>query len=159
MERPYPKVDEVESLQRQTSLRKKQILDWFANIRRRLKHQTRSHQTASSTSTGTAPHQRRPSPAPFHQMGPFQRCKNSPPENEPVSSSVIARAISNLRGDSMALGSAPSPFDISRAREMFDVARSTSSVDMSQSGEAPAPPQTCTPLAALATPAAASERP
>lgn len=135
MERPYPKVDQVEILQRQTGLRKKQILDWFANTRRKLKHQTRSLPTASSSSIGTAPPQRQPSPAPYHQMDPFQRWKSSPPESEPVSSAVIARAVSDLRGNPKVLGPVLSPFDVSRAGEIFDVAPSSSSVDMSQSGE------------------------
>lgn len=135
MERPYPKVDEVEVLQLQTGLRKRQILNWFANTRRRLKHQTRSLSTASSTSTGSAPRGRCPSPAPFHQLDPFQRWKNSPPESEPVSSAVIARAISNLQGDSMALGSGSSSFDISRDDELFDAALSTGSFDVSQYDE------------------------
>ncbi|KAH7183576.1 uncharacterized protein B0J16DRAFT_386649 [Fusarium flagelliforme] len=91
---PYPTVAEVESMIRQTGLSKQQILNWFANARRRKKFE-RVETDLSSGSSEACPRDIpvRP-PTPFVQQSPFERWRDSPPEDEPSSMAAIARAVS-----------------------------------------------------------------
>ncbi|RFN45060.1 hypothetical protein FIE12Z_10678 [Fusarium flagelliforme] len=95
---PYPTVAEVESIIRQTGLSKQQILNWFANARRRKKFE-RVETDLSSGSSEASPRDIpvRP-PTPFVQQSPFERWRNSPPEDEPSSMAAIARAVSGAEG-------------------------------------------------------------
>ncbi|KAI0535038.1 hypothetical protein GGR58DRAFT_515665 [Xylaria digitata] len=132
-EHPYPSIGDLELLQRQTSLSKQQIMNWFANTRRRRKFQHQNRAPAPPDTSTPAVPRRRASPAPFHQLSPLQRWRNSPPESEPVSASAIARAISNLGSrrehfDGVSPSASSSDID-----EVFGQALSESSVETSQS--------------------------
>jgi hypothetical protein len=93
---PYPTVAEVESIIRQTGLSKQQILNWFANARRRKKFERPDTTDYSSGSSEASPRNiplQRP-PTPLVQQSPFERWRNSPPEDEPSGMAAIARAVS-----------------------------------------------------------------
>ncbi|CAG9986670.1 unnamed protein product [Clonostachys byssicola] len=94
--RPYPTVGDVEIMQRQSGLNKKQILTWFANARRRKKLWTPVSPSKIRLPSDAAPrensHARPPTPI-AQQMDPFERWRNSPPEHEPASVPAIARAL------------------------------------------------------------------
>ncbi|RGP78414.1 hypothetical protein FLONG3_3550 [Fusarium longipes] len=93
---PYPTVAEVESIIRQTGLSKQQILNWFANARRRKKFERPDMTDYSSGSAEASPRDiplQRP-PTPFVQQSPFERWRNSPPEDEPSNMAAIAKAVS-----------------------------------------------------------------
>ncbi|KAF5008068.1 hypothetical protein FDECE_5651 [Fusarium decemcellulare] len=99
---PYPTVRDVEAIERQTGLRKQQILNWFANARRRKKFYPTTTSNLTSESSGASPRDipsRRPSTPFVGQQTPLERWQNSPPEDEPSSVSDIARAISDLELD------------------------------------------------------------
>ncbi|KAJ4252296.1 hypothetical protein NW762_010893 [Fusarium torreyae] len=100
---PYPSVRDVEAIERQTGLSKQQILNWFANARRRKKFDSQAAPELPPESSGVSPlniPSRRP-PTPFvEQQSPFERWRNSPPEDEPSSMDAIAKAISNSSGSS-----------------------------------------------------------
>lgn len=95
-DKPYPRVDDVESFQRQTGLSKQQILTWFANARR----PSRSGSARRSSTRSPLPV---PSPARTprrgngsdhgEQLDPLQRWTNSPPDQEPAAAAAIARAV------------------------------------------------------------------
>ncbi|KAJ4299324.1 hypothetical protein N0V90_004569 [Kalmusia sp. IMI 367209] len=96
---PYPKSEDLQFLQEQTGLDRKQITNWFANARRRDQvHGIRSGsmpiriKAADSASKiarpGTPAVQQR---APH--KNPLQRWVESPPENEPAAVSDITRAV------------------------------------------------------------------
>ncbi|OBS23041.1 hypothetical protein FPOA_09359 [Fusarium poae] len=95
---PYPTVAEVESMIRQTGLSKQQVLNWFANARRRKKFErpdTTDYSSGSSEAISRdIPLQRPPTPA--FQQSPFERWRNSPPEDEPSGMDAIARAASSV---------------------------------------------------------------
>ncbi|CAG9948865.1 unnamed protein product [Clonostachys rosea f. rosea IK726] len=94
--RPYPTVGDVEIMQKQSGLNKKQILTWFANARRRKKLWTPASTSKIRPPSDAAPrenlHTRPPTPI-IQQMDPFERWRNSPPEHEPASVPAIARAL------------------------------------------------------------------
>ncbi|KAG8668027.1 hypothetical protein FPOAC2_10213 [Fusarium poae] len=95
---PYPTIAEVESIIRQTGLSKQQVLNWFANARRRKKFERPDTTDYSSGSSEAIPRdiplQRPPTPA--FQQSPFERWRNSPPEDEPSGMDAIARAVSSV---------------------------------------------------------------
>ncbi|KAF5679142.1 monocarboxylate transporter [Fusarium heterosporum] len=92
---PYPSVGEVETIERQTGLSRRQILNWFANARRRKRYIQQQTADQSSGSSGASPLDIPPRPAtPFIHQSPFERWQNSPPEDEPSSMTAIARAVS-----------------------------------------------------------------
>ncbi|WZH45410.1 major facilitator superfamily domain-containing protein [Fusarium acuminatum] len=98
---PYPSVQDVEALERQSGLSRKQILNWFANARRRNKFTSQDTTDQSSVSSDTSPRNipiRRPA-TPSVQQTPFDRWRNSPPEDEPSSMEAIARALSGALED------------------------------------------------------------
>ncbi|KAF4339528.1 homeobox 4 [Fusarium beomiforme] len=91
---PYPSVRDVESMERQTGLSRQQILNWFANARRRKKF--KPLETTDNSSSEASPRDiplHRP-PTPMVQQSPLERWENSPPEDEPSSMAAIARAVS-----------------------------------------------------------------
>ncbi|KAM0344997.1 hypothetical protein ACHAPU_006878 [Fusarium lateritium] len=94
---PYPSVGEVETIERQSGLGRRQILNWFANARRRKKFIQQETADHSSGSSVASPRDIPPRPAtPCIQQSPFERWQNSPPEDEPSSMSAIARAVSGV---------------------------------------------------------------
>lgn len=98
MHHPYPSVAEVESLTRQTSLSKQQVLNWFANARRRKKFERPDTLDYSSGSSEASPRDiplPRP-PTPTIQQTPFERWRSSPPEDEPSGMDAITRAVSSV---------------------------------------------------------------
>ncbi|VTO85370.1 unnamed protein product [Fusarium graminearum] len=98
MHHPYPTVAEVESLTRQTGLSKQQVLNWFANARRRKKFERPDTLDYCSGSSETSPRDiplPRP-PTPTIQQTPFERWRSSPPEDEPSGLDAIARAVTGV---------------------------------------------------------------
>ncbi|VUC21300.1 unnamed protein product [Clonostachys rosea] len=102
IDRPYPTVGDVEIMQKQSGLNKKQILTWFANARRRKKLWPSSSPSKirppSDTASRENSHARPPTPI-VQQMNPFERWRNSPPEHEPASVPAIARALLGASND------------------------------------------------------------
>ncbi|PTD06260.1 Riboflavin transporter MCH5 [Fusarium culmorum] len=98
MHHPYPTVAEVESLTRQTGLSKQQVLNWFANARRRKKFERPDTLDYSSGSSEASPRDiplPRP-PTPTIRQTPFERWRSSPPEDEPSGLDAIARAVTGV---------------------------------------------------------------
>jgi hypothetical protein len=96
---PYPSVRDVEAIERQTGLTRQQILNWFANARRRKKFNP--PETTDPSLAEASPRDiplRRP-PTPTVQQSPLERWENSPPEDEPSTMAAIARAVSGASGD------------------------------------------------------------
>ncbi|KAI9146916.1 Tyrosinase P [Paramyrothecium foliicola] len=96
---PFPNAKDIELLQAQTGLEKRQILNWFANRRRRVK--PNAFRSSSPVPwTGGQPTKpinvppRRPTPVPFQNMNPLERWEKSPPDSEGVALSDISRAAS-----------------------------------------------------------------
>ncbi|KAG5665527.1 hypothetical protein KAF25_009652 [Fusarium avenaceum] len=115
---PYPTIQEVQDLQEQTGLNRQQVVNWFANARRRAKvHLSRptSPMFRNDDSGNSSGHhtpidtpRRRGTPAPFEHMNPLQRWANSPPEHEAATVDDITRAVaafSNRQGRSRSNGS------------------------------------------------------
>lgn len=91
---PYPSVRDIEAIERQTGLTRQQILNWFANARRRKKFNP--PETTDTSSAEVSPREiplRRP-PTPIVQQSPLERWENSPPEEEPSTMAAIVRAVS-----------------------------------------------------------------
>ncbi|KAI1061402.1 hypothetical protein LB507_011297, partial [Fusarium sp. FIESC RH6] len=98
---PYPTIAEVETIIRQTGLSKQQVLNWFANARRRKKFElVKADQSPASSEASPRDIPQR-APTPFVQQSPFERWRNSPPEDEPSSMAAIARAVSGAEGHSV----------------------------------------------------------
>jgi hypothetical protein len=115
---PYPTIQEIQDLQEQTGLNRQQVVNWFANARRRAKvHLSRpaSPMFRNDDSGNSSGHhtpidtpRRRGTPAPFEHMNPLQRWANSPPEHEAATVDDITRAVaafSNRQGRSRSNGS------------------------------------------------------
>jgi hypothetical protein len=99
-EHPYPNGGEMEMLQRQTSLSKTQIANWFANARRRgtMNLQSRLSQSyIEQDSTKPIAIPQRPATPTVggrsRNLNPLERWFDSPPEDEPASVTAIARAM------------------------------------------------------------------
>nr|POE53555.1 homeobox protein pknox1 [Quercus suber] len=96
-EHPYPTEDERVKLEQQTELKSSQIANWLANARRRRKATERKPKVPMSPSLkpATAAIEIPSAAKPWEELNPFERWKNSPPENEPASITDIAQAIAN----------------------------------------------------------------
>lgn len=87
---PYPSHEQKTELARETEFTRKQVTDWFSNARRRQKQTLQSARPPQVFRAG--------SPMPtdgFTSMTPMERWQQSPPEDEPVSESVIQSAIAS----------------------------------------------------------------
>lgn len=90
LEHPYPSEDEKAMLAKQAGLSRTQVVNWFANNRRR--HRV-SSQAQAEKSNRFFP---QGSPMPrslLSDLSPIERWKNSPPEEEPASASAIHKAL------------------------------------------------------------------
>lgn len=102
---PYPDDATKEALRRSTGLTKTQLTNWFANARRRYKPTTRSHSIHAPVDIPKRPG------TPFvdsdsrqRAVSPMRRWVDSPPEDEAVPISAIARAASaNSSGEYLSL--------------------------------------------------------
>jgi hypothetical protein len=96
---PYPKEDDLITLQERTGLSRAQLTNWFANARRRGKVQSVRPSTpqVNHASTGPVDIIPRPGTPAIQQdtrlMDPMRRWVESPPEHEPATVSDIARAM------------------------------------------------------------------
>ena len=89
---PYPNEREKDELKHLTGLKRSQISNWLANARRRGK--VRPPSAPSSPMLGAIDIPRCDKPAgEWENLGPLDRWKRSPPENEPASMTAIARAV------------------------------------------------------------------
>lgn len=99
-ENPYPSEDQKAELEKKTELKPAQIANWLANARRRRKVTEKSRPKLCSS-----PSLKPCTPAiaiptvdkPWDELNPFERWKNSPPENEPASITDIANAVANSK--------------------------------------------------------------
>ena len=95
---PYPTEEEKVELEQKTELKPAQIANWLANARRRRKVTEKARPRLC-----TSPSLRASTPAidipatdkPWDELNPFERWKNSPPENEPALMTDIANAVAN----------------------------------------------------------------
>ncbi|KAI0896076.1 hypothetical protein F4806DRAFT_50499 [Annulohypoxylon nitens] len=84
---PYPSEEEKTSLAQRSGLSRTQVADWFSNARRRHRMSTRAIDKKIFPQGSPMP-----SP-PMSGMTPFERWRHSPPEEEPVSESLIQEAL------------------------------------------------------------------
>ncbi|KAK2005884.1 homeobox and C2H2 transcription factor [Colletotrichum eremochloae] len=101
---PYPTVEDMALLQRQTALSRQQITNWLTNTRRRTKFKVPPKRPPSPaiTSAKTLPiniPQCDGLSEALHNLSPLQRWQVSPPEHEPASVSAIAHAVSGFSSD------------------------------------------------------------
>ena len=95
---PYPTEEEKVELEQRTELKPAQIANWLANARRRRKvtEKARPRLCASPSLRASTPAIDIPATEkPWDELNPFERWKNSPPENEPASMTDIANAVAN----------------------------------------------------------------
>lgn len=95
---PYPTEDEKIDLEQRTELKPAQIANWLANARRRRKasDRARPRSCASPSLQATTPSIAIPGvEKPWDELNPFERWKNSPPENEPAAMRDIVKAVVN----------------------------------------------------------------
>lgn len=108
---PYPSPNDVSRLSAQTGLENQQILNWYANVRRRTKIRhiprptspslsvLKAHELPAGTCEFMSPPQtipQGPSQLSFRHMNPMQRWQNSPPEHEPSEAADILAAVRSL---------------------------------------------------------------
>ncbi|KAF2016770.1 hypothetical protein BU24DRAFT_327014, partial [Aaosphaeria arxii CBS 175.79] len=102
---PYPTDADMDMLQYQTGLNKGQIVNWFANARRR--GTANKVPSFSLDRQETVQQMEIPIPRPgtpafrsdSQSLNPLERWVESPPENEPASASDIARAVASSPPD------------------------------------------------------------
>lgn len=90
---PYPNEREKDELKRLTGLKRSQISNWLANARRRGKVRPSPESASPMLGAIDIPKQN-PS---WEELGPMDRWKISPPDNEPASMTAIARAVTSTR--------------------------------------------------------------
>lgn len=96
---PYPTREDKEMLSTMTGLSQTQILNWFANARRRAK-MAAPLRAPAPTGEFVAPIDmpaRRATPGITEGMNPMQRWENSPPDNEPADVAAILGAVKAAR--------------------------------------------------------------
>ncbi|EMD93289.1 hypothetical protein COCC4DRAFT_49159 [Bipolaris maydis ATCC 48331] len=91
IDHPYPTEEDKETLKQQTGLSIGQISNWMANTRRRQK--ARPKRSASPSIRPSTKVINIPAGKTWESMGPFERWKHSPPENEPAPLNAIAHAV------------------------------------------------------------------
>ncbi|KXJ88159.1 hypothetical protein Micbo1qcDRAFT_111845, partial [Microdochium bolleyi] len=148
---PFANTEDLEMLQAATGLKKKQILMWLANTRRRttvgsgpnsgLSTPASERSNDGARTAGMALPSRRATPIPFERsrfeksvllmegMNPLERWENSPPEHEPANATAIANAVSSASDDTY-IGNFDDEGNYSRLRGK---SRSVSSVETSNS--------------------------
>jgi len=93
---PYPTERERDELKQLTGLKRSQISNWLANARRRGKVRSMSGPTSPILGAVDIPAQSTLNlEEGYRNLGPLDRWKCSPPENEPASMTAIARAVTN----------------------------------------------------------------
>lgn len=92
---PYPTREDKEMLSTMTGLSQTQIVNWFANARRRAKLSAPLRPTASGNESTIAMDipERRATPGILEGLNPMQRWENSPPDNEPADVAAILGAV------------------------------------------------------------------
>ncbi|EGX94273.1 homeobox and C2H2 transcription factor [Cordyceps militaris CM01] len=96
---PYPAREDKEMLSTMTGLSQTQIINWFANARRRAKMAAPLRPPAS-TMEAMSPMDipaRRATPGILEGLNPMQRWENSPPDNEPADVAAILGAVKAAR--------------------------------------------------------------
>ncbi|KAK7402729.1 hypothetical protein QQX98_011518 [Neonectria punicea] len=89
LDHPYPSEEDKLALVQQSGLSKSQVINWFANSRRR--HRLSAH-AQSNQGSRVFP---QGSPMPYQMgMSPMERWRSSPPEEDPASASAIESALS-----------------------------------------------------------------
>ncbi|KEF51062.1 uncharacterized protein A1O9_12878 [Exophiala aquamarina CBS 119918] len=88
---PYPTEQDKKMLREQTNLSARQISNWFANARRR--HPAGSIDKHARSSAGSMSVPNLASTAKWQNMGPLDRWRNSPPDQEPAPLDAIAAAV------------------------------------------------------------------
>lgn len=127
LDHPYPSEEEKVDLASQSGLNRSQVVNWFANTRRRhrLSGHLHSQNYSNQNKHNTQKQFKSGSPAPQYMgrnsMSPLERWRNSPPEDEAASASAIQSA---LFEQSSSHGSADN-FDLS----LFDGPTSSASGD------------------------------
>lgn len=96
---PYPTREDKEMLSTMTGLSQTQIVNWFANARRRAKMSAPLRQpvAASEATTPMDIPERRATPSIMSSLNPMQRWENSPPDNEPADVAAILGAVNAAR--------------------------------------------------------------
>jgi len=92
LDHPYPSEEEKVDLAQQSGLSRSQVVNWFANTRRRHRLSSTYSASPSRGRQGFAPG----SPMPHYlrkNMSPLDRWKNSPPDQEPASATAIQNAL------------------------------------------------------------------
>jgi hypothetical protein len=119
---PYPNDDDIDVLQTQTGLHKRQITNWFANTRRRSRMQCVRPASPQVRGWPTDPIDILPRPGTpaLRQRtkfkGPLQRWVDSPPEDEGAAIKDIACAVTSRSRASSCMSSASShPSVVSRS--------------------------------------------
>ncbi|XWW97702.1 hypothetical protein V2A60_005688 [Cordyceps javanica] len=96
---PYPTREDKEMLSTMTGLSQTQIINWFANARRRAKMSAPLRPSASAAESTTPMDipARRATPGILEGLNPMQRWENSPPDNEPADVAAILGAVKAAR--------------------------------------------------------------
>ncbi|KAI1390816.1 uncharacterized protein F4822DRAFT_426663 [Hypoxylon trugodes] len=92
---PYPSEEEKVSLAQQSGLSRTQIADWFPNARRRHRMSAAAKASSKVNFPQGSP---MPTSASMLNMTPFERWRQSPPDEEPISESVIQQALDSSLG-------------------------------------------------------------
>ncbi|SPO07313.1 uncharacterized protein DNG_10007 [Cephalotrichum gorgonifer] len=91
IDHPYPSEEEKSAMAQQSGLSRTQVVNWFSNARRR--HKMSAEASSARSATKIFP---QGSPMPrsiLANMTPLERWRSSPPDEEPVSASVISSAL------------------------------------------------------------------
>lgn len=89
LDNPYPSDEQKTNLAKQSGLSRTQVVNWFANTRRRNRMSSRAQYNNSKVFRAGSP-----MPQPLSEnMSPMERWRCSPPDQEPASASAIERAM------------------------------------------------------------------